>query len=127
MKKNKDGFYFFTLSEFDSPDEPGSGAKHMSRSFIKLLDKARSIANVPFKINSGYRSRAHNTRVGSRETSSHRTGLAADIHCPDNRTRFLMIEALRKVGFKRIGIGRTFIHVDLDKTKSQNVIWHYYG
>ena len=29
------------------------------------------------------------------------------------------------VGFNRIGIAGTFIHVDLDFDKSQNVIWTY--
>jgi len=32
---------------------------------------------------------------------------------------------LLEVGFTRIGIGNTFIHVDIDKDKSQNVIWTY--
>ena len=29
------------------------------------------------------------------------------------------------VGFTRIGIANSFIHVDLDFDKSQNVIWTY--
>lgn len=126
-ERNKDGFYYFRYSEFDSPDEKGSGEKYMSKDFINKLDIARELAGVPFRINSGYRSKAHNTRIGSRETSSHRTGLAADIHCPDNLSRHKMIVAFLQAGFTRIGIGRTFIHVDLDTLKVQNVIWHYYG
>ena len=44
----------FTLSEFDSPDAPGSGAK-MKPEFLQRLDNARSIAKIPFGINSGFR------------------------------------------------------------------------
>jgi hypothetical protein len=29
------------------------------------------------------------------------------------------------VGFKRIGVGRTFVHLDVDASKSQNVAWGY--
>ena len=45
---------YFELSEFDSPDEKGSGAK-MDQKFLIKLDSARYLANEPFKINSGYR------------------------------------------------------------------------
>jgi hypothetical protein len=36
-----------------------------------------------------------------------------------------MLNALLEVGFNRIGIAGTFIHIDIDKNKSQNVIWTY--
>jgi hypothetical protein len=47
----------FKLSEFDSPDLPGSG-KNMNPDFLKRLDEAREIAGVPFNINSGFRTSA---------------------------------------------------------------------
>jgi len=114
----------FTLSEFDSPDLPGSGEK-MSKDFLKLLDKARSKANTPFKINSGYRTPSHNSKVGGKSNSSHLVGKAADIHCTNSATRSKIIEALIKVGFNRIGIAKTFIHVDNDEDKNPNRIWVY--
>jgi hypothetical protein len=52
--------------------------------------------------------------------------MAADIACSGSRERFHMVRALLGVGFDRIGIGRTFIHVDNDPAKSEDVIWHYY-
>ena len=36
-------YKYFHISEFDSPDEPGSGAG-MSPKFLKMLDEAREIA-----------------------------------------------------------------------------------
>jgi len=42
----------FEISEFDSPDEIGSG-QYMQSSTLQMLDDARSIAGIPFKINSG--------------------------------------------------------------------------
>ena len=52
-------------------------------------------------------------------------GLAVDISCNSSRDRSIILTALIDSGFTRIGIGKTFIHVDLDKSKSQNVIWMY--
>jgi zinc D-Ala-D-Ala carboxypeptidase len=120
---------FFKLSEFDSPDAPGSGA-NMDKEFLYLIDKAREHAGVPFKINSGYRTKAHHDALAKRgyktaKNSAHLTGHAADIHCTDSAKRYRILEALMLVGFDRIGIADTFIHVDNDPGKPEEVIWLY--
>ena len=115
---------YFTLDEFDSPDEPGSGAK-MDPRFLEMLDEARHLASVPFHINSGYRSEEANRRAGGVPGSSHRLGLAADIRATSSNRRYLVLSALIRVGFTRIGIAETFIHVDADSSKPQNVSWLY--
>ena len=112
---------YFKLSEFD--DAPGTG-KNMKKDFLKKLDKARAIADVPFKITSGYRSKETNKRVGGVSTSSHLKGLAADISCKDSSTRQKIVNGLIQAGFTRIGIADTFIHCDTDKDK-QDAIWLY--
>ena len=101
------------------------GVEIIDPAFLLQLTKARKIAGVPFDIISGYRCPAHNAAVGSRPTSSHIKGLAADIRVMRSRSRFLILNALIKAGFTRIGIGKTFIHVDADATKDQNVTWLY--
>lgn len=116
---------YFNISEFDSPDEKGSG-EEMKGSTLQMLDMARHLAKVPFIINSGYRTPEHNAKVGGAKNSSHLKGFAVDIACKDSATRSRMLTALMDVGFTRIGIGRNFIHVDNDPDKPQNVIWHYY-
>ena len=35
------------------------------------------------------------------------------------------MKSLMKVGFNRIGVGNTFIHVDIDPEKPIDVIWTY--
>jgi uncharacterized protein YcbK (DUF882 family) len=112
---------YFKLSEFD--DAPGTG-KNMKKEFLTKLDKARAIADVPFKITSGYRSKETNKRVGGVSTSSHLKGLAADISCKDSSTRQKIVNGLIQAGFTRIGIADTFIHCDTDKDK-QDAIWLY--
>ena len=98
---------------------------NMDLDFLSKLDEAREIANIPFKINSAYRSKEHNAKIGGKPNSSHLKGLAVDISVTDSRSRFIVLEALIKVGFNRIGIADTFIHVDDDKEKSDRVVWTY--
>ena len=96
----------------------------MNVDFLAKLDEAREFAGIPFIINSAYRSPTHPESIKN-PTSSHIKGLAVDIKAKDSITRFKVLDALIAVGFNRIGIAGTFIHVDLDLDKSQNVIWTY--
>ncbi len=97
---------------------------NMSKEFLFVLDEARELAGIPFIINSAYRSPEHPLSIKN-PSSSHIKGLAVDIKATDSKTRFKIVKALIQVGFKRIGIADTFIHVDLDLDKTKNVIWTY--
>jgi uncharacterized protein YcbK (DUF882 family) len=116
---------YFTIDEFDSPDQPGSG-EQMDETFLSMIDEARDLAGVPFKITSGYRTIAHNKKVGGAVKSSHTTGYAADIAAPNSLARYAIIRGAIMAGFNRIGVGRTFVHIDSDPYKPSGVIWHYY-
>lgn len=48
----------------------------------EFLEIVRSILGKPIIVNSAYRSKAVNDAVGSKDTSQHRTGCAADIRVP---------------------------------------------
>ena len=117
---------WFKIEEFASPDDLTSGSM-MEEEFLERLDLARDIAGFPFIINSGFRSIAHNKKVGGVKNSSHLLGWAADLHCGSGQRRFLMIEALLDAGFTRLGISGkgSFIHVDCDPNKPQMTIWTY--
>ncbi len=114
----------FDISEFDSPDEVGSG-RYMQSSTLQMLDDARSIAGIPFKITSGFRTKSHNAYVGGKKGSSHLYGYAVDIAVGSSHQRATVLNALIKAGFRRIGIAKTFIHADNDPDKSQDVFWVY--
>lgn len=92
---------------------------------VAMLDKARDIAGVPFKLNSTVRTVAENKKAGGVEDSAHLTGEACDIACTDSASRYKIVTALLKVGFIRIGIADTFVHCDISKTHPQNNIWLY--
>jgi uncharacterized protein YcbK (DUF882 family) len=122
-------YKYFKLSEFDSPDRPGSG-ELMEHEVIQALDIARDIYGYPMVVTSGFRTIEHNRSLIERgyaasPNSSHLLGWAVDIAVPNSERRFLMVEALLDAGFHRIGLGKTFIHVDLDPNKTPNCIWTY--
>jgi len=96
----------------------------MDKDFLAKLDDAREFAGVPFFINSAYRSPEHPESIKN-PTSSHIKGLAVDIRVRDSKTRYIVLDALMHVGFNRIGIADTFIHVDDDRNKSCGVVWTY--
>ena len=115
---------YFNYWEFDSPDKKDSG-KLMDATLLSMLDEAREIANIPFTINSGYRTEKHNTKIKGVKNSSHLKGLAVDIMCYDSVARSKILSSLRKVGFNRVGIAKSFIHIDIDTSKVQNLTWIY--
>lgn len=97
----------------------------INQELFDKLNQAREIAGIPFVLNSAYRCEKHNKAVGGSSTSSHIKGLAVDIKADTGHKTFVILDALLKVGFTRIGIAETFIHVDVDKEKTQNTIWTY--
>ena len=120
---------YFEISEFDSPDEVGSG-KYMDSEFLRMLDEARELAQIPFRITSGYRTPSHNAYVGGVQAglkskgSSHLFGYAADIACNNSSDREIILAAVIKAGFRRVGIANSFIHIDNDPDKNA-AVWLY--
>ena len=123
----------FESYEFDSPDQIGSGDK-MDASFLQMLDDARGIAGIPFKITSGYRTQKHlqsliDKGYKASKNSSHLVGKAADISVTNGLDRYIVLNALIKAGFKRIGISSNFIHCDNDSIDlggaKNNSVWVY--
>lgn len=119
----------FNYSEFDSPDEPGSGTK-MDLEFLKTLDWIRDACGFPFKITSGYRTAAHNQALKDAghkavDDSAHTKGKACDIAIANSSQRMEIVKMALRYGISRIGLGDTFIHLDCDIEKPRMVIWLY--
>jgi len=119
----------FKSSEFDSPDEVGSG-KRMDGDFLRMLDDAREIAGIAFRVTSGMRTRKYNEQLRRRgyqasKDSSHMKGCAADIAAVNSEARLRIVGAMLAAGFTRIGIGKTFVHCDTDHDKRDAVMWVY--
>ena len=122
--KSWEGIKYFKPSEFDSPDDIDSGLE-MNIELIKILDKIRHDIGFPLKINSGYRTESHNTKVGGKPKSAHTKGVAIDVSCLDSRQRYKLIGLIYKYDIKRFGLDDNFIHIDIDMEKDQEVCWFY--
>lgn len=114
---------WFKHKEFDC--KCGCGLNNMNPESIAVLDTIRESAGIPFIVASGSRCPKHNQEVGGLLTSSHLTGYAADIQAFSSDDRFRIISSALSHGIKRIGIGKTFIHLDNDPSKISSVIWMY--
>jgi hypothetical protein len=92
----------------------------------QLLDKMRGECGFPFIINSGFRTKEQNdTLLGSVEDSAHLTGEAVDLKIDLSEKRLKLIKIALSNGVNRIGVGKTFVHIDISKTLPQSVIWLY--
>ena len=115
---------YFNESEFKRCTPPCS-LQDMNQSTMKRLDCARNIAGIPFVINSAYRTPEYEKGHGRKGTSSHTLGCAVDIRCNTNENRIIIVDALLRAGFNRIGIAKTYIHADDSPKHKPCVMWKY--
>lgn len=122
------------MDNYFSPDELackcGCNFLNISEDLVEQLNLARELSDTPFYINSACRCPSHNEESGGSDTSSHIATediecTAVDIRAISSRSRYNILNSLLRAGFTRIGISDTFIHVDIDSSKSPEVIWTY--
>lgn len=113
---------YFKPYEFDSPDAPGSGVS-VKKELVVKLDQLRKRYGRPINVSSGFRTLAENTRVGGAAASAHLTGEAADIRCTSADARFMLVKIALELGFARIGIYSSWIHLDVARHLPDKVCW----
>ncbi|MBF0568278.1 MAG: peptidase M15 [Nitrospirae bacterium] len=112
----------FKQEDFTCPC--GCGLNNISQELVDRLDKLRDDVQMPLVITSGTRCTKHNEAVGGEADSAHLKGLAADIAIDSSAKRQKVLKhALEHL--TRIGVGEKLIHLDIDKTKPQDVLWLY--
>ncbi len=114
---------FFRPSEFEC--KCGCGKNEMTEVFMRTLFLMRRQASHPFIINSGFRCEEHNFNVGGSSNSAHLLGQAADIRCEISTFRYDLIKIAYQFNICRIGLSRSFIHLDIATRLPQYVIWFY--
>ena len=116
----------FNLMEFaskDGADFPQEVIKNLYE-LAKNLEVIRAFYNKPIKVNSGYRSPAHNKNVGGSPKSQHVQGKAADILI-DGITPKELAQGIKvliengKISEGGIGVYDTFTHYDIRGTKAR--------
>ena len=108
----------FKVREFACAD--GTDVIFVSEELVEVLQKIRDHFGKAVTINSGYRTPAHNKKVGGAAYSQHLYGTAADITVKGVKPRDVAAYAetlLPNTG--GIGIYGTFTHIDVRKVKSR--------
>ena len=118
---------YFSEAEFRKCDPP-CDRESMDQDFLDVMDDIRRKARIPLVINCAYRSREYDKKKGRSGNSAHTQGLAVDIRCNTSENRLKIVKAALECGITRIGIGKTFIHIDMGERVGlpANVMWHYY-
>lgn len=102
----------------------GCGEDSINLHLVYRLQKVRDEIGGPIKITSGCRCAKHNEVEGGNPFSAHLSGDAADISCAHSNKRMTLLPVLCRF-FRRVGVGDSFVHVDIDPTKDQDVLWVY--
>lgn len=107
---------------------PKCEEKDLHPKLCELLRRAQHLAGFRFTFTSGFRPKAWEISKGRNGSSSHSKtpGLAVDISTIDSHTRYKVLVALACVGVPRLGVGKNFVHADIDVTKAHPIIFHYY-
>ena len=122
----------FSKSEFEcrSGEEMPSDVLDNVKQLAIQLQAIRDYVGKPIRINSAYRSKAHNKAIGGVKTSQHILGKAADItidtFTPDEVVsiieNMLTNEMLGSFYIGGLGSYSTFTHVDIRDKKAR---WAY--
>lgn len=95
----------FTLEELTTSEiaerkglgnTPNEQEIHNLSRLAALLEIVRAVVGQPILVNSAFRSKAVNDAVGSKDTSQHRLGCAADIRVPGMTPREVVIACQTK-------------------------------
>jgi len=86
---------------------------------VRMIQKLRDKVGMPLSVNSWYRCKEHNAKVGGAKASKHLLGIATDIRARrGSLRRKLIVAAAKKIGFKGIGYYKTFVHLDSRPTRA---------
>ena len=105
----------FTLGELASKD--GSNIVLLHPALIIALQTIRDHVGKPIRVNSAFRSPAHNKAIGGASNSLHTLGLAADIVI-DGMTPIEVASLASDMGLGGIKAYPTFTHIDVGRHRT---------
>ncbi len=115
---------YFTKAEFDCKY---TGKNEMQPEFMAKLQLLREKYGKPMIVTSGYRHWTHPVEARKGHTTGeHTRGTCADIACTSGLDRYKIIQLALQLGFPRIGIAKTFIHLGIGGAGLPSpAIWDY--
>lgn len=115
---------YFKEKEFNNC-VPSCSLQDMDQEFINKLDRLRETIGIPLVLNCAYRSKEHDLSKGRSGTGDHPKRKGVDIRCNTSQNRYRILHAAFKLGFKRIGVAKSFIHVGDGDNLPKDVVWLY--
>ena len=110
----------------NTPDKPSIA--NMTLLVDHILDPIREAWGKPIKINSGYRSKALNSKVGGSKTSDHMLGRAADITAGSTAQNKKLFDLILTLGLQYDQLidekGYKWIHISYRPVGNRNQILH---
>lgn len=105
----------FTLGELASKD--GANIVLLHPALILGLQTIRDHVGKPIRVNSAFRSPAHNKAIGGASNSQHTLGLAADVVI-DGMTPIEVASLASDMGLGGIKAYPTFTHIDVGRHRT---------
>jgi hypothetical protein len=123
----------FTTGEFACDCGCGFGEQEsdIDKNLIDKLNLIRILYGKGMVITSGARCLEYNKQIGGVPDSAHlphhytKQCRAADILVRSSEDRYKLMTLALKVGFTRIGIAKTFLHLDVAWDLPQSIIFDY--
>lgn len=98
------------------------GLDSIDPALVNMLQDSRDATALTYKIASGCRCEKHNKDIGGKPNSAHTRGKAADVVCVGSQMRYKMVKDLI-TRFRRVEVCNEWIHVDIDSTLPQDVLF----
>lgn len=102
---------------------PHGTREDLDFSLVALCDFLNRMVGTEIIYTSGYRCEQCNKIAGGAENSPHLRGKAVDIVPINSNQRYIIIEFSILKRVRRIGIYEDHLHIDLDETLPQVVMW----
>ena len=94
-------------------------------SLILALERLETEMKGELEFSSGYRCKECNARAGGVKNSAHLRGMAVDILIDNSRERYATVYNAFLINFRRVGVGKNIVHLDVDTSLPPDVLWLY--
>lgn len=107
-----------TFKNFSPKNDSQIDWVHVDENSLDMLDRARTLAGVPFRITSNYRTKEQDIALaGFAGAHTEIPCTSFDIAASNGKQRFAIIKALFEVGFPRIGVNVKNNHIHVDNSQ----------
>lgn len=117
LKKDGEKFVTNNIKVKELRCKDGTNAIRQDYVTVCIAQLWRTISNESVIINSAFRTKNHNKKIGGVSNSSHLKSCALDIKKPAGLSTEILGNFLYSIGVERIKVVSSYVHFDIDDTK----------